>query len=46
MKRTEAEISRIVSDLRANYVVTRRDDMIRNEVDRLLRRVGFDRVDP
>lgn len=28
MTRTKAEISRIVSDLRAHYVVTRRDDMI------------------
>ncbi|MCG6113349.1 MAG: ATP-binding protein [Paracoccus sp.] len=38
MTRTKAEISRIVSDLRSHYVVTRRDDMIRDEIDRLLRR--------
>ena len=34
MKRTKAEIAQIVSDLRANYVVTLRDDMIRDEIDR------------
>ena len=38
MKRPTAEIAQIVSDLRANYVVTLRDDMIRDEIDRLLRR--------
>ncbi|WP_265502744.1 ATP-binding protein [Paracoccus beibuensis] len=38
MKHSESEIGRIISDLRANYVATQRDVMIRDEIDRLLRR--------
>lgn len=38
MTKTTPEIDRIISELRGHYVTTQRDGMIRDEIDRLLRR--------